>query len=109
MSLNKIIIHESSASLNDVVMTFPVEREHTGELRELWYHFCAKGAVPLGARYEFVSQSVINNIDGDPCNWDFDYTNYDGIGSGSQEGENGLTPYNFPLFVSASIGYTGSL
>ena len=64
MSLNKYIIHESSASRGDVSVTFPdidsrivigqVKEEH----RDVFYHWVSKKAVAHGARYQFVSQSA---------------------------------------------------
>lgn len=104
MSLNKYIIHESSASRGDVSVTYPdidsriaigqVKEEH----RDVFYHWVSKKAVAHGARYQFVSQSAFPP--GDVCLYDFDYSNPDGFGSGSN--------YDSILGDCSLIGYTGS-
>ena len=104
MSLNKYIIHESSASRGDVSITYPdinsriaigqVKEEH----RDVFYHWVSKKAVAHGARYQFVSQSAFP--DGDICLYDFDYSNADGFGSASS--------YDTIAGDFSAMEYTGS-
>ena len=63
-----------------------------------FYHWVSKKAVAHGARYQFVSQSAFPP--GDVCLYDFDYSNPDGFGSGSN--------YDSSLGDCSLIGYTGS-
>ena len=119
MALNKYIITETSASRSDIqVMTPAVEGKIDSgrlpsELREDYYHYVAKKSTPYGAKYMFVSSSDFPP--GDPCLYDFDYSNFDGIGSGSMldslnpEGSSLPSDYahfdiSFIQFVSESRG-----
>lgn len=119
MALNKYIVTETSASRGDVqVVTPAVEAKIISgvvppEFREEFYHFAAKMSTPYGAKYMFVSSSDFPT--GDPCLYDFDYSNFDGIGSGSlvdsfAQGDevlpDGFQPfdYEFMDFVSESRG-----
>jgi hypothetical protein len=79
MAEKLFILHESEPNKGDIIFTNNVANpDMKNYIKRM--HWSAKKFVSDGCRYEFVSESQLPpHLDG----YDWDYSEYDGVGSGS--------------------------
>lgn len=79
MNEQTVFIHETSASLSDTAVGAVSQKWQSKpiEVQKCRVEWAAKKAVPDGCRYQIISES---QFPPDFDNYDWDYSNYDGIG-----------------------------